>query len=165
MNKILCTLLIALFAIGLTDAQTCAAGTERVELVNNALSNGDFPVVGESLFFDDFGESDLNDGNKGRTESPYMPSNGFEFGNSYLQLPTPGGYPWDNNPTRNAARINDGFYAVVAPAYINNGWFEDDEWDSWWTPSHDTANPIYDYSGTKTGAAMVINAGKNLTSF
>lgn len=166
MNKILCTLLIALFAIGLTDAQTsCAAGTEQVELVNNALSNGEFPLVGESLFFDDFGESDIDNGNVGRTESPYMPSNGFVFGDSHLLLPEPGGEPWHDNPIRNAARINDGFYAVVAPAYINDGWFIDDGWGSWWTGGWNSSNPIYDYFGTENGAALVINAGENLTPF
>lgn len=165
MNKFLCTLLIALFAIGLTNAQTCADGTEQVELINNVLSNGEFPLVGESLFFDDFGESDYDNGNIGRTESPFMPSNGFEFGNSHLPLPQPGGSPSDNNPTRNAARINDGFYAVVAPAYIKDGWFQDDGWTNWWTPAFYETNPVYDYSGTVTGAAMVINAGNLKTAF
>src|SRR5690625_4637584 len=87
-----------------TILNTCLTATEQVELFKTSLSNSDLPVVGETLFFDDFGESDLNNGNKGRTASPFMPSNGFEFGNSYLQLPTPGGNPWDDNPIRNAAR-------------------------------------------------------------
>lgn len=143
----------------------CLSGINQVELTKTVLSNSDLPSVGESLFFDDFGASDLNNGNKGRVESPFMPDNGFDFGDSYLNLPTPTGNPWDDNPVRNAARINDGFYAVVAPGYINEGWFDDDGWGSWWTPGYNEANPIYDYSDTETGAALVINAGENLTAF
>lgn len=143
----------------------CPAGTDQVELSKNALSNSELPQVGESLFFDDFGASDLNNGNKGRVESPFMPDNGFDFGDSYLKLPTPTGNPWDDNPVRNAARINDGFYAVVAPGYINEGWFDNDGWESWWTPGYNESNPIYDYSGTETGAALVVNAGENRTAF
>lgn len=145
--------------------EICLSGIDQVELIKTVLSNSDLPSVEESLFFEDFGTSDLNNGNKGRVESPFMPNNGFDFGNSYLQLPTPTGNPWDDNPVRNAARINDGFYAVVAPGYIIEGWFDDDGWDSWWTPGYNEANPIYDYSGTETGAALVINAGENLTTF
>ncbi len=157
--------LLIIMGVHTSNANTCLTGTEQIELFRTSLSNSDLPVVGETLFFDDFGESDLNNGNKGRTASLFMPLNGFEFGNSYLQLPTPGGNNWDDNPTRNAARINDGFYAVVAPAYIYDGWFIDDGWGSWWTDGWDGPNPIYDYSGTENGAALVINAGENLTPF
>lgn len=148
-----------------TVTAICPTGIDQVHLSKTTLSNSNLPSVGESLFFEDFGTSDLNNGNKGRVESSFMPSNGFDFGNSYLQLPTPGGQSWDDNPIRNAARINDGFYAVVAPAYINEGWFSDDGWDSWWTPGYNEANPVYDYSGTENGAALIINAGENLTAF
>ena len=125
----------------------------------------------EVLFYEDFGISDLNNGNKGRSESAFMPANSFEFGNSYLQLPTPGGNPWDDNPIRNAARINDGFYAVVAPEFINKGWFDDDEWTTWWPPAENNDYQIVsDHTGnsntaTHKGAVMAINAGEVLAPF
>ena len=123
------------------------------------------------LFYEDFGISDLNNGNMGRSESAFMPANSFEFGNSYLQLPTPGGNPWDDNPIRNAARINDGFYAVVAPEFIKDGWFPDDGWDSWWPPAQNNGYQIVsDHTGnsntaTHKGAVMAINAGEVLAPF
>ena len=98
----------------------------------------------ENVFSEDFGISDINNGNMGRIPSPYMPSGSYEFGDSYLVLPTPGGNTWDDNPIRNAARINDGFYAVVAPEFINDGWFPDDGWSTWWPDnvSDHTGNDI-----------------------
>lgn len=158
--KLLLNFLFCGVAMSGLNAQ-CPTG--QVDLELSSLSNNP-AQVGTIMFFDDFGTSDFNNGNIGRKTTPYMPANGFEFGNSYLQL-GPGGNPWDNNPIRNAARINDGFYAVVAPGYINEGWFEDDSWDSWWTPSYNESSPVYDYSGTVDGAALVVNAGELLTPF
>lgn len=125
----------------------------------------------EVIFSEDFGISNINNDNKGRVISSHMPANSFVFGNSYLQLPTPGGNTWDDNPIRNAARINDGFYAVVAPEFINDGWFPDDGWDSWWPPAENNGYQIVsDHTGnsntaTHKGAVMAINAGEVLAPF
>lgn len=125
----------------------------------------------EVIFSEDFGISDINNGNKGRVESSHMPINSFKFGRSYLQLPTPGGEPWDDNPIRSEARINDEHYAVVAPEFINDGWFPDDGWDSWWPPAEKNGYQIVsDHTGnsntaTHKGAVMAINAGKVLAPF
>lgn len=119
----------------------------------------------EEIFFEDFGISDINNGNKGRVSSPYMPSGSYEFGNSHLNLPDPpAGNPWDNNPTRNAARIGAGFYAVVAPEFINDGWFNDDVYLTWW-PDNVSDHTGNDVNSTNKGAVMVINAGEVLAPF
>src|SRR5690606_20256861 len=165
--KLLLNFLFCGVAMSGLNAQ-CPTG--QVDLELSSLSNNP-EQVGTIMFFDDFGTSDINNGNIGRKTTPYMPANGFEFGNSYLQLPTPGGNPWDDNPIRNAARINDGFYAVVAPEFINDGWFPDDAWGSWWPPAENNGYQIVsDHTGnsntaTHKGAVMAINAGEVLAPF
>ena len=137
-------------------------GTAQVPLNGSSLSNNP-SQVGTLLFFDDFGVSNINNGNVGRTTTPYMPATGFTFGNSYLQAGTPQGTGAD--PARDQARINDGHYAVVAPGYINQGWFSNDGYTTWWPPIPSKQQTVRDYSGTETGAALVINAGNLLTPF
>lgn len=153
-----------------TVTPACPAGTTQVPLTKTVLSNYDYPISQE-LFFDDFGTSDLNT-NKGRKTTPYMPSGSFIFGNSFANLANNPGTCNGTNGTLNQARINDGYYAVVAPGYIKKGWYYtangasvNDCWGYWWTSAYDEANTVKDYSGTTTGAALVINAGTVLRPF
>jgi len=138
---------------------SCTAGTSQVSLSKTVLSNNTTPLTNE-LFFEDFGISDINNGDVGRTTTPYMPAGSFQYGSSYLNngAPISGGDCSGTSTAYAKARINDGYYAVVSPNFIKQGWYSNDCWGSWW-------KLINDYSGTATGAALVVNAGNNLNAF
>src|SRR5690554_4740229 len=149
--------------IAWTPCPSCVVDTTTYQCIGSETGQ---PVgcSTENVFFEDFGISDKNNDNMGSVPSPYMPSGSYEFGNSHLVLPTPGGDPWEDNPIRNAARINDGFYAVVAPEFINDGWFANDGWDTWW-PNNVSDHTGNDVNSTNKGAVMVVNAGEVLAPF
>ena len=142
----------------------CQAGTAQVNLSKTTLNNNSTQIVNQ-LFYEDFGTSDINNGDRGRKPSVYMPSNSFLYGSSYINngsaLYSSGnsGSYWGTDARYNKARLNDGYYAIVAPGLINQGWYGNDSWTSWWNTS------VKDYSGTANGAALVLNAGNNLNAF
>lgn len=145
--------------------QCCAAGTDQVEVVD-VITNADLPVVGESLFFDDFGVSlePTAENDYGRTTTPYMPEGSFIFGTGN---PNAMGH-MDHDPDAMKAYIQNNHYAVVAPGYIKAG-SPQDEWGNiayyFWTPAYNEPNTVTDFSGTEDGAALVINAGSTLAPF
>lgn len=107
------------------------------------------------VFNEDFGTSDFPSGTNdyGRSQSPYMPAGSFGYGTSYVNT---------NNAL--AYKIDDNYYAVVAPGYIKAG-INPSNSSTWWTPAYNEANTVMDHSGTQSGALMVINAGNTLAPF
>ncbi len=69
-------------------------------------------VHAQQVFYEDFGTSPFptSSNDYGRKQSPYMPTGGFGYGTSYVN-------------TNNASiyKIDDNYYAVVAPGYIRAG--------------------------------------------
>lgn len=109
----------------------------------------------QEVFNEDFGTSEFPSGTNdyGRSQSPYMPAGSFGYGTSYVNT---------NNAL--AYKIDDNYYAVVAPGYIKAG-INPSNSSTWWTPAYNEANTVMDHSGTQSGALMVINAGNTLAPF
>lgn len=107
------------------------------------------------VFSEDFGTSELptSTNDFGRKQSPYMPSGSFGYGTSYA-----------NTSNALAYKIDDNYYAVVAPGYIRAG-INPNNSGTWWTPAYDQPNTVTDHSGNTNGAAMIINAGNTLAPF
>lgn len=99
----------------------------------------------ERIFIDDFGFSDIYS-NSGRSMSTYVPSNSFLFGTSA-----------QNSSNDEEYKIGNGYYAVVAPAYIKDGWDQTNFTDYNWTPSVWEAGVMTDLSGEVYGAALAVN--------
>ena len=112
-------------------------------------------VHAQQVFYEDFGTSPFptSSNDYGRKQSPYMPTGGFGYGTSYVN-------------TNNALiyKIDDNYYAVVAPGYIRAG-INPSNSSSWWTPAYNQTGTVKDRSGDTDGAAMVLNAGETLAPF
>ncbi|MEN2434120.1 hypothetical protein AAH994_01710 [Weeksellaceae bacterium A-14] len=107
------------------------------------------------VFSEDFGTSEYptSTNDFGRKPSSYMPSGSFGYGTSYV-----------NTTNALAYKIDDNYYAVVAPGYIRAG-INPNNSGTWWTPAYDQPNTVTDHSGNTNGAAMIINAGNTLAPF
>lgn len=128
------------------------------DLENNLARVIPNPLCFETLlFYENFGTSNPNV-NSGRTTTPYMPLDSYSFG-------TP--YPLGTN---SEARIDNGYYAVVSPLYIKDGWDSNDLSNYFWTPGMlddiiAEAGAVTDISGTLSGAALAINTNNDLDVF
>lgn len=107
------------------------------------------------VFSEDFGTSDFptSSNDYGRKQSDYMPASSFGYGTSYA-----------NTSNALAYKIDDNYYAVVAPGYIKAG-INPSNSSTWWTPAYNETGTVTDHSGTQAGAAMIINAGTTLAPF
>lgn len=116
-------------------------------------------VVAQTIFLETFGQSTT------RTTSPYMPASSFTWADPNPPVSDPAAVQRDKK------RIENNYYAVIAPAYIRDAWPVPEWW--WWTgpePIGNTwggaGNPATnDHTGNTNGAVMVINAGSILNGF
>ncbi len=112
-------------------------------------------VQAQEVFSENFGTSPspTAENDYGRSPSSYMPSGSLGYGTSYA-----------NTNNASAYKIDDNYYAVVAPGYIRAG-IDPANSGTWWTPAYDQPNTVTDHSGNTNGAAMIINAGETLAPF
>lgn len=99
----------------------------------------------ERIFFDDFGSQDFHT-NFGRIETPYVPSNSFSFGANA-----------SNSTSEEEYKIGNGYYAVVPPAFIKDGWDQGNLSGYNWTPSVWEPGVMTDLSGDLYGAVLAVN--------
>lgn len=132
----------------------CDPGIGQVSIETFLLTNAPHDPINHLVFLDEFGESDLNNGNKGRDVSDYVPSSNFEFANSYLQFPNQD----DDEEAIKQTRIGANCYAVVAPSYIKSGLFPNDQDFDQWTPGFDEPGAIPDRYNSFTGAVLALHS-------
>lgn len=115
---------------------------------------GCLSIKGQTIFFDDFGNSPFPDAanNYGRSTSPHMPIGSFAFG-----------VPYPSSSDYSEYEIDNDHYAVVAPGYIKLG--VDSNQFYFWTPAYNEPGMVKDRSDTEKGRVMAINGGNTLASF
>lgn len=137
-----------------TNIATITSDEPDPNLENNLAMAKPNPMCYEDLvFYEDFGTSDP-DVNSGRSTTPYMPAESFSFAT-----------PFPVSTNSDETQIGAGHYAVVAPAYIKEGWDPNDLAGYNWTPGIWDAGAITDISGKNSGALLAVNTNENLDVF